>query len=191
MTDELPLVDRVVDAVVAGAPAASRLALRYFHDASTDPWSLDEIDSGGFVPWDELNMWLEKAMGEGCKGLKLLVTAERYAEILDDAPLTAEEERQTLHAVLFDYFEAPIEGWVYRLLAVPDSAGRQVVASVISEGSSWEGVRVVLMGMHRSQADAIAALKRYGLISAEDLGQASPRKRRLSEPQLKARTREF
>jgi hypothetical protein len=189
MTDELPLVDRVVDAVVSGSPAAFKLALRYFHDASTNPWNLGEIDSGGFVPWDELDRWLEDAKAEGCEALKPLVTAERYAAILDGAPLTAEEERQTLHAALYDYFEEPVEGWGYQLLPMPDSAGRQAVMSVIVTGGP--GVLMVFMGIHRSQGDAIAALKRYGLINAEDLWQASPGRRRLSEAQLNARSREF
>jgi hypothetical protein len=190
MHRDAALVDRVVDAVLTGSSEAAELGLRYFHETwdATGFFCEGEIDSGGFVPWDELNDWLERAVDEPDL-LESDVTEERYAEIEDGAALSADEKHLALRHSLANYFEEPIEGWVYRLLAVVDSAGRRVVASAISQGSSFEGVRMVFMGVYRLPAEAIAELELYGLVDAKDL-EKSASKQRFSEAQLMARIRE-
>ena len=147
-----------------------------------------EISSGGFVPWDELAGWFDRAKDNEFAGLEPLVTADRYAALLDGARLSPEEKHGAIRYELESYFDEPLEGWMYQLFGVDDSAGRRVVASAIVKGSSWEGLIRVFIGIHCSQDDAVADLKRYGLIDAQDLGEVLPRTRRLTEAQLSART---
>jgi len=181
MAGDLPLVDQVVEAVRSKSTKASQLALRYFHetwDAEGNFLQDNEIDSGGFVPWDEMHLWQDRAETDE---LDAVVTAERYEAIGEGARVTAKEKRKALLGLLRAFFAEPVEGSMYQLLAVDDSAGRQVVATVIAT----DGGRT-FVGMYRSKAAALRALKPYGIISPKGIDEWRG-KRRSSVAPLESR----
>jgi hypothetical protein len=57
------VLDRLVAAVLSGSVKASKLGLEYFHRT----WDAEgffrrrELDSGGFVPWDDMEIWIDRA----------------------------------------------------------------------------------------------------------------------------------
>ena len=181
MAGDLPLVDQVVKAVRSKSAKASQLALRYFHetwDAEGNFLQDNEIDSGGFVPWDRMDFWRDRAetdepyLNREKGGLNAVVTPERYDAICEGARVTAKEKRKALLFLLTAFFAEPVEGPMYQLLAVDDSAGRRVVATVIAT----DGGRT-FVGMYRSKAAALRALKPYGIISPKGIDEWRRKKR--------------
>lgn len=162
-----PSKDDVVEAVMSGARNARRLATE-FTSIIGDPTAADfpEIASGGFVYFRELRASYE--IYDDLWPLEERISARRIRAVQQGAALSPKEKLLYTKRKLAAYFREPVDGAGYLIAAVTDSTGRTAYWTEVRQGSSWEGIDREVFGMFRSLAEAKAALRRKGLISARD-----------------------
>lgn len=160
-------MDDVVEAVVSGTRKARRVAAE-FTSIVGDPLETDfpEVASGGFVYFNELRDSYE--IYDELWPLEGRVSAKRILALQQGEALSPNEKLLYTKRKLAAYFREPVDGAGYLIAAVTDSTGRTAYWTEIRQCCSWEGIDREVVGIFRSIADAKAALRRKGLISARD-----------------------
>ncbi len=166
--------DDVVEAVLAGSRCAQSLAFRWFDEGPDEHLTevtshayLREAADGGFIQWDEIPQYQGSDLPDAFQGL---VSAKRWAQLIEgpDVRLTAAESRELTRMRMRSFFEEPVEGRCYQVMALADSRGREVYLPVLTCGFSFEGVDTALLGAFATVDAAIKEVKRHGIIDADD-----------------------